>query len=310
MSATRDRLGDVDTAEQIFASERPRLVGLAYRILGSRVDADDVVQEAWLRLERTGLESIERPKAWLTTVVSRLALDELKSAHHRRETYVGPWLPEPVRTGAQPVDDPAEVAAMSDTLTTGFLRLLESLNPVERVVFLLADVFDVPHDQIATVIGRSPGATRQIASRARRRVRQGQRLPARRDEGSHVVVEQLIEALLSADLDRVIRLVAEDAVLVSDGGAATHAARKPVVGADRVARFLANIVKRLVAAVDAPDLGLERTEINAEPGLVVTVGGHPFLAAAFTVGDGEVQRLYLIRNPEKLAALALDGDMV
>jgi RNA polymerase sigma-70 factor, ECF subfamily len=302
----RARLLAMDAAERAFTADRPRLVGLAYRILGSRADAEDVVQDAWIRFQRADPASIDRPEAWLTTVVSRLALDQLKSARHRRETYVGPWLPEPVRTPS--FDDPSELAAMSDTLTTGFLQVLESLGPVERVVFLLADVFRVPHDQIATVVDRTPEATRQIASRARRKVRDGRTPRQDPDPEASRVVDQLVSALIDGDLHAVVRLVADDAVLVSDGGAATHAARRPVVGVDRVARFLVNLVKRFVAHADA-GLRLDRGHINAEPGLVVWFGDQPFVAATFTVHEGRVERLHLVRNPEKLAALAHDGEL-
>ena len=306
------RLGAMDRAERAFTAERPRLVGLAYRILGSRVDAEDVVQEAWIRFQRADPATVERPEAWLTTVVSRLALDQLKSARHRRETYVGPWLPEPVRTPVvqQPSrteTDPSELATMADTLTTGFLQMLESLGPVERVVFLLADVFAVPHDQIATVVERSPEATRQIASRARRKVRTGDSPRHDPDPAATQVVEALVSALVAGDIEAVVRLVADDAVLVSDGGADTHAARRPVVGVDRVTRFAINLVKRMLDHADAMSIDLGR--INAEPGLVVSFSDQPFLAATFTVVDGRIHRLHLVRNPDKLAALDFDGDL-
>jgi RNA polymerase sigma-70 factor, ECF subfamily len=300
------RLQGMDTAEGTFEAERPRLVGLAYRILGSRVEAEDVVQEAWIRFQGVDPATIDRPAAWLTTVVSRLALDQLKSARHRRETYVGPWLPEPVRTAA--ASDPADLAATADSLTTGFLHLLETLGPVERVVFLLADVFQLPHDEIASVVDRTPTATRQVASRARRKVREGGPLPPRSEPQASRVVDALIEALLHGDVDRVIELVADDAVLISDGGASTHAARRPVIGADRVVRFLANLTRRMLASAD-DGLRLDRVWINAEPGLVVSFGDHTFLAATMTVQAGRVHRLHLIRNPEKLAALSLDDEI-
>lgn len=299
----------MDSPELLFAAERARLVGLAYRILGSRLDAEDVVQEAWFRLQRSDLDAIEVPEAWLTTVVSRLALDQLKSARRRRETYVGPWLPEPVRTPQRTDDDPAELAAMGETLTTGFLQLLDSLNPVERVVFLLAEVFQVPHSQIATVVDRSPDATRQIASRARRRIKQVESPRPALDPRANHVVDQLVAALLEGDLDQVLGLVADDAELVSDGGAETHAARRPVVGAERVARFATNITKRLGAFAGTATVEMERNPINAEPGLVVLLDGQPFLAASFTVVDGKVSRVHLMRNPSKLAALGIEGEL-
>jgi RNA polymerase sigma-70 factor (ECF subfamily) len=301
------RLRVMEQAERVFATERPRLVGIAYRILGSRVEAEDVVQEAWIRYQRVDPATIERPEAWLTTVVSRIALDQLKSARHRREAYVGPWLPEPVLT-PDDADDPSELAAMSDTLTTGFLQMLESLQPVERVVFLLADVFQMPHPEIATVVDRTPSATRQLASRARRKVRQGGDTHRRSDPDAARVVDALVSALLEGDVDSVLRLVADDVVLVSDGGAGTHAARRPVVGPARVARFMTNLTARILANADA-GLRVDRCQINAEPGVVVWFDSRPFLVATCTVDDGRVQRLHLVRNPEKLAALGIAGDL-
>ena len=180
-----------------FAAERPRLVGLAYRITGSVADADDVVQEAWMRFHRAGPETVERPAAWLTTVVARLALDQLKAAHHQREVYVGPWLPEPVASDPLSVarPGPEEMAELAQSLTLGFLHVLETLSPVERVVFVLADVFDVPYKEIAEAVGRSPAACRQLASRARRRIRE---VAPRRYQPPNEEVAQTVSEMLAA----------------------------------------------------------------------------------------------------------------
>jgi RNA polymerase sigma-70 factor (ECF subfamily) len=291
-----------------FEAERPRLVGLAYRILGSRIDAEDIVQEAWLRYERTDPTTIDAPAAWLTTVVSRLALDQLRSARHRREAYVGPWLPEFVRSPIAPNagPDPEAAAELAESLTLGFLRVLETLGPIERVVFLLADVFDVPHAQIAEIIDRSPAAARQIASRARRRVRDERPLEAsgtpHPDDGSSAVVEAMIAALATGELDRILRLLADDAVLISDGGASVKAARRPVVGADRVARFLANLANRGLKLLDA-----EITTMNNGNGVVLSWFGVTFAALVFEATDGRITEIDIMRNPDKLAALDLAG---
>jgi RNA polymerase sigma-70 factor (ECF subfamily) len=298
-------LGD-DPLLAALVAERPVLVGLAYRITGSRIEAEDIVQEAWLRARRTDASTIERPAAWLTTVVARLALDHLRSARHRREAYVGPWLPEPV-VGAladPPGDDPAGAAELAESVTFGFLRLLETLAPVERVVFLMADVFDVPYPEIGRAVDRSPEACRQIASRARRRLREGApRQPVPDD--ADAVVGQLLEALTSGDLDRVLSLLAEDAVLVSDGGPEAHAARRPVVGRERVARFLVNLARR----VASKDVRVEWAVVNGEPGVVVTAAGGRWLTLAAHVEDGVIAALYSVVNPNKLAALDLDAPM-
>lgn len=300
--------------DEVFGRERARLVGLAYRITGSRLDAEDVVQEAWLRAERTDWDGVERPEAWLTTVVSRLALDELRSARRRRETYVGPWLPEPVRTDGGPTpgpvlrpapgsadrepgaDDPAAVVELAESLTYGFLRLLEALDPVERVVFLLADVFDTPYDEIADAVDRSPAACRQVASRARRRIAAGR---VRRDPppDAERVAYQLLAAVNQGDVARVVALLSDDVVMVSDGGAAVRAARRPVVGRERVARFLVNITRQ--HAITA----VEITTINGEPGAVLTVDDGEGLVVVLEVVDGLAHAIHAVRNPDKLAAL-------
>jgi RNA polymerase sigma-70 factor (ECF subfamily) len=274
----------------IFGGERARLTALAYRLLGSMTDAEDVVQDAWLRWETSSAE-VERPAAWLTTVVTRLAIDRLRSAQHQRETYVGPWLPEPVTAAP----GPAESAELADSLTLGFLTMLERLTPVERAVFLLADVFDEPFADIAAIVGKSPAACRQIASRARRRVR---------DPVRHVDVETaagpdmaaaFVRATVAGDVDTLLELLAPDVVLVSDGGAERHAARRPVRGATRVARLLTNIARRIPSGVD-----LAMPAVNGEPGIVLSFAGQPFLAMALEIHDGRIHAVRTVVNPRKL----------
>jgi RNA polymerase sigma-70 factor (ECF subfamily) len=294
-----------DALERALVAERPRLVGLAYRITGSRVDAEDVVQGAWERAQRAGPAGIDRPAAWLTTVVARLALDQLRSAQRRRETYVGPWLPEPVPTEhvrARPAaGDPAEMAELAESLTFGFLRLLEALSPVERVVFVLAEVFGMPFPEIAVVVDRSPDACRQIASRARRRVRDDGR-SHRAPPDAAKVADDLVVALGTGAVDRVLELLAPDVVLLSDGGAAARAARRPVVGADRVSRLLLNLARRGLGVAAT----FRRAELNGAPGMVALAGDTPILAMAAVVEDGRVTTIYSVVNPDKLAALRLD----
>jgi RNA polymerase sigma-70 factor (ECF subfamily) len=298
-----------------FVAERPKLVGLAYRITGSRVEAEDIVQEAWLRAQRAEAATIDRPPAWLTRVVARLALDHLRSARQRRESYVGPWLPEPVaglrpEIGARPVaiaphHDPAAAAELAESVTFGFLRVLETLAPVERVVFLLSDVFDVPFAEIAAIVDRSPEACRQVASRARRRVRAGDpRHEVRGDAAG--LVEALFAAVAAGDVDRVVSLLADDAVLVSDGGPRAHAARRPVVGPDRIARFLVNLARRLRDA----GVALEPVVLNGERGMIVTLGEARVCAMTVHVTDGAVAAIYNVVNPDKLAALDIDTPML
>jgi len=278
-----------------FAGERRRLVGLAYRMLGSVSDAEDVVQEAWLRWEAVDKDTIERPAAWLTTVVTRLALDRLRAARRERERYIGPWLPEPVVTSGG--DQPEEAAELAESLTLGFLVMLEALTPVERAVLLLADVFGEPYSTVATAVGKSESACRQIAHRARVRV---QSRPHRRPPADRrVVLARFAEALAAGDVDALLRALAPDVRLVSDGGADIHAARRPVVGAERVARFLLNVSKRI------DDRFVVRPcELNGEPAWVTWWREQPVQATVLELDGDQVSAVRIVVNPAKLVALA------
>lgn len=299
-----------DERAERYTAERARLVGLAYRMLGSRTDAEDVVQEAWLRYASADVDP-DNPAAWLTTVTSRLALDRLRSAPVRREQYVGPWLPEPVRTAfgdgwAEPVTgaDPADLVDRAASLTLGFLVVLDTLTPEDRAVFLLADVFAVPFPEVAEIVGRSPDACRQAASRARRRLREAGAIgrpvaPATVQQ----VAEQLAVAVATGDLEGTLALLSPEVVLVSDGGATRHAARRPVVGADKVARFLVN-----VAAKRREGTTLEMAEINSGPALITRSPGEaPVVWTLELRADGRIGALRMVLAPEKLAALDADA---
>jgi RNA polymerase sigma-70 factor (ECF subfamily) len=280
--------GGVDAFEQA----RPRLLGLAYRMLGTVADAEDAVQDAWLRWQAADQAAIDSPAAWLTTVATRLCLDRLRATQRRREEYVGPWLPEPIALDR----GPEESAELADSLTLGFLVLLDELRPVERAVFVLADVFAVPFSEIARVVGRSEAACRQIASRARRRVQGAS--PRRGTEADRAVIQGLLYALAVGDTDAALARLAPDAVLLSDGGATRRAARKPVVGASRVARFIANLLKRYT------DFMVEPATLNGAPAMLVSAHGELDNAIVFEVHDGLVSRIHVVRNPDKLAHVA------
>lgn len=292
-------MNDADTARDadrsdldLFEAERGRLRSLAYRMLGSLADADDVVQDTWLRWQGIGPErraEVERPAAWLTTAATRLALDRLKSAQRQREEYVGPWLPEPVLTD----DDPADSVVLAESLTLGFLTVLERLGPVERAVFLLADVFDEPFSSIAATVGRSEEACRQIASWARRRVSDERRRFEPAD--SDALVQAFVAACAIGSVDEFRKVLTDDVVLVSDGGAEVHAARRPVVGLDRVVRLLSNLTRRLPADID-----IEFHRVNHEPGLVVRRNGLPWYVLVLAVRDGRAEAVRLVLNPAKL----------
>ena len=275
--------------DAVFETERPRLLGLAYRMLGTIADAEDVVQEAWLRWQSADPASVDRPEAWLTTVTTRLALDAIRSRSRRRESYVGPWLPEPVVTDA----GPEAAAELADSLTLGFLTLLDRLSPVERAVFLLADVFAVPFAEIAEAVGKSPAACRQIASRARRRLQApAHHPPAPADRR---LVDELVMAIARGDVDGVIARLAPDAVCLTDGGANRRAARRPVVGAVRVARFLVNVNHKLPGRIEVVPV-----TVNGDPGVVLSLDGDVDLVAAFEVDGDRVSAIRMVRNPDKL----------
>ena len=297
-----------DDGTAVFAAERRRLTGIAYRITGSLTDAEDIVPEAWLRFSKAApSETIERPAAWLTTVTARIALDHLKSARREREVYVGPWLPEPI--AADPLSlsrpGPEEMVELSSSLTIGFLHVMETLNPVERVVFILADVFDVSFKEIAETVGKTPDACRQIASRARRRVHEARphRYSPPNDEAARVVGEMLA-ATTAGDIDGLVRLLSEDAVLVSDGGPHKRAARHPIKGPDRIARLMTGIGRRYSHAT------LEPVALNGELGIVIYHEGERLAAMSFEVDNGLVCEVHVIVADDKLAALDRSVDML
>lgn len=284
----------------IFEDARPRLLGAAYRMLGVVADAEDVVQEVWLRWRTADTASIERPEAWLTTVTCRLALDRLRSAQHRREHYVGPWLPEPVVLGG----GPEEAAELADSLTYGFLVMLDELSPLERAVILMADVFGYSFGEIAQAVGSSSAACRQAASRARRRLeRDGRRtasataLPPT-EPSAREVIDGFLQAIAVGDVEGALARAAPGVVLVSDGGPERRAARRPVVGADRVVRLLTNLAQRFD---EVPEV--VPAVVNNLPGVVVTVGGVVDSAVAFEVREATVKAIWLVRNPAKLGHL-------
>lgn len=280
-------------------------MGIAYRLTGSVADADDVVQDAWLRWNSVDRDSIDRPEAWLTTVVTRLALDRLRSATARRVSYVGPWLPEPI---VQPLDqDPAELAELADSLTFAFLTMLDTLTPAERVAVVLSDVFAMPAGEVAEVLDRSSDAVRQLTSRGRAKLRARDRGVEQRTADRHgwSVASQLLAAVASGDVAATAALLRDDVVLVSDGGPNRHAARRPVVGADRAARFLCNLYRRWADSVEVAP-----ATINARAGIVVSAGGVVQFTMTIGTNGDRVDRLWLVSNPDKLAALAHGVELV
>jgi RNA polymerase sigma-70 factor, ECF subfamily len=294
----------VDDVASAFEQLRPQLLRVAYGTLGSVAEAEDVVQDAWLRLERAGPEEIEDLRAWLTTVVARLSLDALKAARRRREEYVGQWLPEPI-VERLAESDPADRVTLDESVATALLVVLERLTPAERTAYLLHDVFGLPFDQVAEAVGRSPDAVRQLAARARRHVEAGRpRFPASPEEHERVVVA-FVEACGMGDLDRLMEVLDPDVVFRSDGGGRVPAARRPLRGADRVARALLSLERKRQRAGHemrgAPRL------VNGQLGFVYLEGSR-LNVLSLTIDAGRIVALDVVRNPEKLRHVRLpDG---
>jgi len=273
---------------------RPRLLRLAYSELGDLSEAEDVVQEAWLRLERTGADSVCDLDRWLTVVVARLALDALRSARARRETYVGPWLPEPLLS-SEWADDPADRVTLDETVSYALLALLEQLSPAERTAFVLHDVFDVPFDEVADIVGRTPQAVRQLASRARRHVAQQRpRFHATRAEHDGAV-RAFASAIADGDLAELIAVLDPEVIWTTDGGGRATAARKPLQGAHRVARaWLALRHKPAIAAEATP------VAVNGRLGLTIAVTDGHAMVVSCVVEHGRITRIDAVRNPDKV----------
>jgi RNA polymerase sigma-70 factor (TIGR02957 family) len=290
-----------------FDELRPKAFAIAYRMLGSVSEAEDVVQEAFLRLHRAREEAerIESPRAYLATVVTRLAIDHLRSARARRETYVGDWLPEPLVTSED--EDPARHAEMADSLSLAFLVLLETLSPEQRAVFLLRDVFDYPYEQIAEIVGKSEPATRQLAVRARRHVDEGRP----RFEASRRQREELARRFLAAagegDLEALEELLAQDVVLHGDGGGKAPALARPLHGRQRVARTIAAWARQ---AQRFGGVTIRPVEVNGQPGaMFVHSSGKLVSVMSFDVAEGQIQAIRSIVNPDKLRHLGPPADL-
>jgi len=292
--------------EEEFNVLRPSAFAIAYRMLGSVSEAEDAVQEGFVRLyrARAGGERIESPRAYLSTVVSRLSLDQLRSARVRRETYVGEWLPEPLLASAD--DDPARKAELADSLSLAFLVLLESLSPEQRAAFLLREVFDEPYDRIAEIVGTSEQNARQLAARARRHVRERRpRFEASREQQEELAT-RFFAAAEEGDLQGLEELLAHDVVLRGDGGGKAPALKRAIHGRARVARTLIGGLR----AATRFGITTRREEINGQPGaLVVDREGRLIAVMSLDVADGEIQGVSSIVNPDKLRHLGPLADL-
>jgi len=289
MSSNRPHDGDP------LAPHRGRLLGLAYRMLGSRSDAEDVVQDAYLRF--AGAQDVHNPEAFLVTIVTRLCLDRLKSAKAQREVYVGPWLPEPV-FDAEGLS--AEAATeLADDLSFALLLALDRLSPMERAAFLLHDVFDTPFSEIAAMLDRTEAACRQLASRARRAVRDNRPAPAAAPDNHAHLLRAFTEAVASGDVGQLAELLRADAVAITDGGGRKFAARNPIAGADKIARFFIGLAGKTAGH----DVRIEPAMINGAVGALLYLDGELDLTLSMAIDGEKIAAIYIVRNPEKLRHL-------
>jgi RNA polymerase sigma-70 factor, ECF subfamily len=283
-----------DAGLATFENVRPRLFGIAYRMMGTVSEAEDLVQEAWLRWQGTDREAVREPAAFLATTVTRLALTELDSARARRERYVGPWLPEPVDTSA----DPALGAERAEALSFAVLALLEKLTPTERAVYVLHEAFDYPYRQIAEVLEIGEANARQLASRARTHLG-GARTASVSDAERQRLLDAFIAAAQHGDLEALEAVLSDDVIALSDGGGLVLAARKPVVGRERVAQFLLGVLEKF-----ASDVENVPAEYNGGLAFVGLRDGEPITVWALDIGDDGIRGFYNVMNPQKLSRIA------
>jgi RNA polymerase sigma-70 factor, ECF subfamily len=290
------------TEVDLFQAHRPALFAVAYRMLGSATDAEDVVQDAWLRYAAAQPSDLRSPKAYLTTIVTRLCLDRLKSARAAREDYVGPWLPEPVATDDR--REPEQSLALTESVTLAFMVLLETLSPEERAVFLLREVFDYEYDEIAAMLETTPANCRQLFHRAKGRI--ADRRPRFRDaaDEKRPLVVRFVNALRDGNADELTSVLAADVGFWSDGGGKVLAARRPVFGRGNVVSLLVGIRRTAPSTGIALDaVTLDIVEVNREPAMVVRVAGRVDSVYALTVEDDAITALRIVRNPDKLRFL-------
>jgi RNA polymerase sigma factor (sigma-70 family) len=283
-----------DAALGAFEANRPRLARLAYRMLGSMAEAEDIVQDAWIRWQRADLGDVREPAAFLTRTVTRLCLDAMKSARARRETYVGSWLPEPI------VEPAEEEALPLDELTLTLMLVLERLSPLERATFLLHDVFDIPMDEVAITLKRDAAAVRQLAVRARKHVRAARpRYPAARDEGERMAMS-FFTASTSGDLAALRSMLAETVVLHADGGGKVLAFLNPIMGVERVLRLFEGLYRKLVSR---PAVLVQPVWVDGLPGYVSLERDGVPQTTALAIEDGRITAIYITRNPDKLGQI-------
>jgi len=289
---------ELDPMAEAFERHRRRLTGLAYRMLGSVAEAEDIVQEAYLRWHASDQTRVTEPRAFLSTIVTRLCLDQIKSARVRREHYVGPWLPEPVLDDETLNADSASDYALD--LSMHLMMALERLSPLERAAFLLHDVFDVDFSQVAQTLGRTEPACRQLAARAREHVKESRPRFSVAPEAGAKLAEAFLIAARSGDAESLTRLLADDAVLSTDGGGKRTAALRPILGRDKISRFFIGIARKFP---DRASYAITPARVNGLPGFLVTEPDGSLHTMSFDIRDQNIAAIYIVRNPDKLRHL-------
>jgi RNA polymerase sigma-70 factor (TIGR02957 family) len=291
---------DVSDAE-VFEAQRDFMFAVAYRMLGTVTDAEDAVQDAWLRWSAAPRSELANPRAYLARIVANTALNRLRSARARREAYIGTWLPEPLLTETRP--DAAAQAELAESVAVAMLVVLESLTPEERAVFVLREVFGFSHAEIGAALGRSGAAVRQLAHRAREHVQARRpRFDVDRNQ-QREVTQRFLAAAAGGDIEGLITVLAPDVRLLSDGGGKVRAALRPIIGASKVARFIAAISSRPYRGIEISDMSLEATEINGGMGMLAKAGGRAMAVLTLAVADGRITAIQLLTNPDKLSAI-------
>jgi RNA polymerase sigma-70 factor (ECF subfamily) len=292
---------DADPRQSVFHEHRRLLFSVAYRLLGSAADAEDAVQDAWLKWSSADRSQVADPRAYLARIVSNVALERLRSARHKRETYVGPWLPEPILTGG----DASEAAVGAESVSMAMLVVLETLSPLERAVFVLREVFGFSHAEIALATERSETAVRQAAHRAREHVQARRpRFEADRRQ-QHAVTERFFDAATGGDINSLMELLSPDVTLWTDGGGRVRQALRPVVGAATVATWFAALGTATYQGIEPADMKAERVEINGGPGVVFSGAGRVVATMTFDFDtDGRITAIHNVANPDKLRAVA------
>jgi RNA polymerase sigma-70 factor (ECF subfamily) len=286
----------------VFEANRDLMFAVAYRVLGTITDAEDAVQDAWLRWSAAHREHVADQRAYLARVVVNTALNRLRAVRARREAYVGPWLPEPLLTEVGP--DPADRAELAESVSMAMLVVLESLTPDERAVFVLREVFGFSHAEIGATLGRPDAAVRQLAHRAREHVQ------ARRPRfdvdwnQQREVTERFLAAAAGGDIEGLVSVLADDVTLLTDGGGKAKAPLRPITGAGKVARFMAGVARRPYMGVAVSAMSVDAAEINGVPGTLISWGGQPVAVLTMAVADGRVTAIQLLTNPDKLSAVA------